>query len=52
MEYKIPDIYQRDIDVAVEFLKNEGCEAVYLFGSLVTGDFHESSDFNIWIKIK
>ena len=52
MENKIPDNYHRDIEVAVEFLKNEGCEAVFLFGSFVTGDFHESSDIDIGIKIK
>jgi predicted nucleotidyltransferase len=31
-------------------LKNEGCKAVYLFGSMVTGKIHNNSDIDIGIS--
>jgi len=34
---KIPLKYQEDIRKASNFLKNEGCESIFLFGSIVTG---------------
>jgi predicted nucleotidyltransferase len=50
MELKIPPKYQNDIDIAMNLLKTEGCESVYLFGSLVTGESHRNSDIDIGIK--
>jgi predicted nucleotidyltransferase len=50
MELNIPLKYQKDIDTAINFLKNEGCQSVYLFGSLVTGKIHQNSDIDIGIK--
>ena len=47
---EIPDKYRGDIEKAVNLLKNEGCESVYLFGSLVTGKIHDNSDIDIGIK--
>jgi len=47
---KIPEKYLKDIKKANIFLKNEGCESVFLFGSLVTGNIHENSDIDIGIK--
>ncbi|MCL2155720.1 MAG: nucleotidyltransferase domain-containing protein [Leptospirales bacterium] len=47
---EIPDKYRGDIEKAVNLLKNEGCESVYLFGSLVTGNIHDNSDIDIGIK--
>ena len=47
---KIPEKYQEDIKKANYFLKNEGCKAVYLFGSMVTGKIHDNSDIDIGIK--
>jgi predicted nucleotidyltransferase len=47
---KIPVKYQEDIKKAVIFLKNEGCQSIYLFGSLVTGKIHDNSDIDIGIK--
>ena len=47
---KIPEKYQEDIKKANVFLKNEGCESVFLFGSLVTGNIHDNSDIDIGIK--
>ena len=47
---KIPEKYQEDIKKAHFFLKNEGCGPIFLFGSLVTGNIHDSSDIDIGIK--
>ena len=50
MELNIPQKYKKDIAVATSLLKSEGCEAVYLFGSLVTGKIRDNSDIDIGIK--
>jgi len=50
MKYDIPEKYKKDIGLAAALLKNEGCGAVYLFGSLVTGKNHNFSDIDIGIK--
>ena len=50
MEYIIPKKYQKDIEIAANLLKNDGCKSVYLFGSLVTGKNHEFSDIDIGIR--
>jgi predicted nucleotidyltransferase len=50
MEFNIPVKYQKDIDFSTNFLKNEGCQSIYLFGSLVTGKVHQNSDIDIGIK--
>jgi predicted nucleotidyltransferase len=44
MEFNLPLKYQKDIEVATNLLKNEGCQSIYLFGSMVTGKIHENSD--------
>ena len=49
MELAIPIRYKKDIEVAVNLLKEEGCESVYLYGSLVTGDFHIESDIDLGV---
>jgi len=46
----IPVKYRKDIEKATKLLKNEGCEAVYLFGSMVTGKIHEDSDIDIGVR--
>jgi len=46
---KIPENYRVDIKNAADFLKQKGCQAVFLFGSMVTGRIHEDSDINIGI---
>lgn len=46
----IPEQYQADIRKAADLLKNEGCKAVFLFGSMVTGKIHQNSDIDIGIK--
>ena len=50
MEVNIPQKYRKDIENATSLLKNEGCEAVFIFGSLVTGKIREESDIDIGIK--
>ena len=50
MELNIPLKYRQDVDNITKLLKDEGCEAVYLFGSLVTGKIHDDSDIDIGIK--
>jgi predicted nucleotidyltransferase len=47
---RIPQKYQEDIKKATEFLKNEGCKTVFLFGSMVTGKIRENSDIDLGIK--
>jgi predicted nucleotidyltransferase len=46
----IPRKYQDDVELAVKYLKGEGCSAVYLFGSIVTGKLHDGSDIDIGVK--
>ena len=50
MELNIPLKYQKDIEIATNLLKKEGCQSVFLFGSLVTGNIREESDIDIGIK--
>jgi len=50
MELNIPIKYRQDIENATKLLKDEGCKAVFLFGSLVTGKIHDNSDIDIGIK--
>lgn len=47
---KIPEKYHNDIDKAIKILKDEGCNEIYLFGSLVNGDFHENSDIDFAVN--
>ena len=50
MDPNIPIKYRQDIEKATVLLKNEGCQSVYLFGSLVTGKIREDSDIDMGIK--
>ncbi|MDR1270750.1 MAG: nucleotidyltransferase domain-containing protein, partial [Planctomycetaceae bacterium] len=50
MKLNIPSKYRKDIEIATNILKNEGCQSVFLFGSLVSGKIHEDSDIDIGIK--
>jgi predicted nucleotidyltransferase len=50
MNLNVPEKYQKDIEIAANLLKEEGCKSVYLFGSLVTGKNHDESDIDIGIK--
>jgi predicted nucleotidyltransferase len=46
----IPRKYQNDVELAVNYLKSEGCSAIYLFGSIVTGKINEESDIDIGVQ--
>ena len=50
MELNIPQKYHRDIENVTNLLKKEGCKAVFLFGSLVTGKARDNSDIDIGVK--
>jgi predicted nucleotidyltransferase len=50
MAFTIPLKYRKDIEIAVNLLKNEGCQSIFLFGSLVTGKMQDDSDIDIGIK--
>ena len=47
--YKLPKKYRIDIERAASCLKEEGCTSVFLFGSLVTGEYTSSSDIDLGI---
>ena len=47
---QLPKVYQKDIQKAVEILKEEGCREVYLFGSLAEGEVREGSDIDLAIR--
>ena len=46
----LPLKYRDDINKASILLKNEGCQSIFLFGSIVTGKIHENSDIDIGIS--
>ena len=50
MNINISQKYQKDIKMATKLLKKEGCQSIFLFGSLVTGKNHDESDIDIGIK--
>ena len=50
MKLNIPSNYQKDVEIAANFLKNEGCKSIFLFGSLITGKIHQNSDIDIGIR--
>lgn len=44
---EIPNEFKDDIMKAVKILTDAGCREVYIFGSLVRGDYGECSDIDI-----
>ena len=50
IKLNIPHEYQQDIETAMTLLKNAGCQSIYLFGSLITGNINEKSDIDLGIK--
>jgi len=50
MELNVPVKYRQDIENATKLLKDEGCQAVFLFGSLVTGKINNNSDIDLGVK--
>lgn len=47
---RLPEEFQKDIDSAIKILKNAGCEEIFIFGSLLSGNYNEDSDIDIAIK--
>ncbi len=47
---EIPIEYQEDIKKAVKILKENGATEIYIFGSIVNGNFNKNSDIDIAIK--
>jgi len=44
---KIPKTYKADVKRAITILTGKGCKEIYLFGSLVHGDYSDISDIDI-----
>ncbi len=47
---RLSEIYQRDIQRAVEILKEAGCTQVFLFGSLAAGQVRAGSDIDLAVR--
>jgi predicted nucleotidyltransferase len=47
---QLPDDYKNDIEKAIHILTYEGCNEIYLFGSLVNGDTSPKSDIDLAVK--
>ena len=50
LEDIVPKKYLSDIYKAIEILKEVGCSEIFIFGSLVNGDYTENSDIDIAVK--
>ncbi len=46
----IPAVLQRDVSRAVSILKEEGCSAIFLFGSATRGAARPDSDIDLAIR--
>jgi predicted nucleotidyltransferase len=46
----ISDTFKKDIDRAVQILKEEGCTEIYVFGSVASGDSHSDSDIDLAVR--
>jgi len=47
LEATLPDEVKRDLSIAAEILKKEGCKEVYIFGSIARGTSTSSSDLDV-----
>jgi len=47
---RLPEEFQKDVNSAIEILKNAGCKEIFIFGSLITDTYREDSDIDIAIK--
>jgi predicted nucleotidyltransferase len=47
---RLPASYHEDIIHAVQILKEAGCQRVFLFGSLATGDVTTQSDIDLAVR--
>ena len=47
---ELPNGYQEDIKKAIKILKENDVTEIFIFGSVVNGNFNENSDIDIAIK--
>jgi predicted nucleotidyltransferase len=47
---RLPEEFQKDVNSAIEILKNAGCKEIFIFGSLIADTYREDSDIDIAIK--
>lgn len=47
---QVPNAYRSDIEKAIHILTEEGCEEIYLFGSMINGDISAKSDIDLAVK--
>jgi predicted nucleotidyltransferase len=47
---QIAQPYKKDIQKAVKILKEAGCDEVFLFGSLVSQHYRETSDIDLAVR--
>ncbi len=47
---ELPVEYQEDIKKAVKILKENGATEIFIFGSIVNGNFNKNSDIDIAIR--
>ena len=47
---KIPDEFKIDIEKAIQILKKQGCEKIYLFGSLAHETGNKNSDIDLAVE--
>ena len=47
---QLAETYSRDIQRAVDILKEAGCTQVFLFGSLAAGKVREGSDIDLAVR--
>lgn len=50
LDFALPSSYKKDIKKAIIILQKIGFSELYLFGSLVRGDFTKNSDIDFAIK--
>jgi predicted nucleotidyltransferase len=47
---QLPESYQKNVRRAVEILKEAGCNAIFLFGSLAAGKARDESDIDLAVR--
>lgn len=47
---KLPSLYRKDIERAIEILKKSGAKEIYIFGSIVNGNTNNNSDIDLAVK--
>jgi len=47
---QLPEPYRKNVRMAVEILKEVGCDDIFLFGSLAENNIREGSDIDIAVR--